>query len=227
VLFPDLRGTTRARANLDTEQSRFAERHPGIFTGAPRNPLLDPAVCLRMVQEMHRDRGLDWSYGGYLEDRTRLWKDSYLSATGAFVHLGVDLNVPQGTRIAVVEESEVVLVDDDGDLEGGWGLRAFVRPLTPDRPPVVLIFAHMQNLLRAPGDRLSPGDLLAEVGGPPCNGNWYPHLHIQAMREPRFQAILLERFDELDGYGHAHDLPRLRHDFPDPLSRFPEFADDP
>jgi murein DD-endopeptidase MepM/ murein hydrolase activator NlpD len=212
------------RVNLDVEQAGFVRRHPGIFEGAGGNPLLDPAICQRMVDEVHCRKGVDWSYGGYLEDRRRLWRGSYLSATGAFLHLGVDFNVPQGTRIAAVEESTVVLVDEDGDRNGGWGSRVFLKPAALRRPGGVQIYAHLQNVRVAPGARLMPGTFFAEVGGPPDNGNWFPHLHIQGIRESYFHELLVSRFEELDGYGLPGERTLLRRDFPNPLPRFPEFA---
>jgi len=227
LLFPDLAGTFRIRLNLDVEQAGFVRRHPEIFEGVSGNPLLDPAICQRMVEEVHQKKGVDWSYGGYLEDRSRLWRGSYLSATGAFLHLGVDFNVPQSTRIAVVEESLVVLTDEDRDRNGGWGLRVFLKPAAPCHLGIVQIYAHLQNVRVAPGDRLLPGTIFAEVGGPPYNGNWFPHLHIQGIRETCFHELLLSRFDELDGYGKPEERAILRRDFPDPLPRFPEFAAHP
>ncbi|MCX6930323.1 MAG: peptidoglycan DD-metalloendopeptidase family protein [Verrucomicrobia bacterium] len=221
LLFPDLAGTTLARVNLDTEQFAFSQRHPELYGNLAVNPLLDPRVCQRMVGEVHRAHGVDWSYGGYLEDRRHLWRGSYLSAKGTYLHLGVDFNVPQGTRVAVVEDSVVMLVDEDADQDGGWGPRVFLKPTSARRMKIVQIFAHLQAVQVKPGDRLPSGTAFAEVGGPPYNGNWHPHLHIQAVREPYFQEILLERFSELDGYGHENERPMLRREFPDPLRRIP------
>ena len=224
LLFPRLAGTTLARVNLDIEQFAFARRHPELFGNPAVNPLLDPRVCQQMVHECHVAHGVDWSYGGYLEDRQHLWRGSYLSAKGTFLHLGVDFNVPQGTQVAVVEDSLVMLVDEDTDLDGGWGPRVFLKPSSARRLKIVQIFAHLQAVRVQPGDRLAPGTVFAEVGGPPHNGNWHPHLHIQAVREPHFQEILIERFSELDGYGHRSEMSILRREFPDPLRRIPGFT---
>ena len=224
LVFPDLAGSTPARVNLDAEQLVFARRHPELFGRPEVNPLLDPRICQQMVDEFHRTQGVDWSYGGYLEDRRRLWRGSYLSVKRTFLHLGVDFNVPRGTRVAVVEDSLVMLVDEDTDLDGGWGPRVFLKPSAAPGSPVVQIFAHLEAVRVKPGDRLAPGAVFAEVGGPPYNGNWHPHLHIQAIREPYFKEILLHRFSELDGYGSAGEKSTLRREFPDPLRRFPGFA---
>ena len=78
------------------------------------------------------------------------------------------------------------------------------------------MYAHLQDADVSPGQALEPGEVFAEVGGPPENGNWHPHLHVQAIRAELFHEILLERFRELDGYGHPDAISELRRVFPDP-----------
>ena len=225
LLFPNLAVTTFTQVNLDTEQFAFAKLHPELFRNAEVNPLLDPHICQQMVRECHAAHGVDWSYGGYLENRQHLWRGSYLKTKGTYLHLGVDFNVPQGTRVAVVEDSLVMLVDEDRDYDGGWGHRVFLKPSSTRRLKIVQIFAHLQAVRVQPGDQLAPGAVIAEVGGPPHNGNWHPHLHIQSVREPLFQEILLDHFSELDGYGHPDEKAKLRREYPDPLPRIPELIE--
>ncbi|MBP7829708.1 MAG: peptidoglycan DD-metalloendopeptidase family protein [Kiritimatiellae bacterium] len=214
MLFPSLAGQPVARINLDDEAAHWLARRPAA-PDAP-NPLLDPAVCGQMIAEVHRREGADWSYGGYLEDRRRLWRGSYLEKSGAFIHLGVDFNVPRGTEFVAGFPAGIVVVDDDPDRDGGWGKRIILRPKMPGGD-VLLIYAHLQNVRCRPGTHVPAGAVLAEVGGPPHNGNWHPHLHVQAIRRGLFEEILLERFSELDGYGRAEELDELRVSFPDPL----------
>jgi murein DD-endopeptidase MepM/ murein hydrolase activator NlpD len=165
-----------------------------------------------MIDEVHRRCGVVWSYGGYMENRSNLWRGSYLEAAGNFLDLGVDCTAPRGTDIAVDFPAKVILADHDPDRDGGWGIRVF---LALDGP--VLVYAHLQNVAVEPGQKLEPGAVFAEVGGPPDNGNWFPHLHVQAIRTGLFHEILLERFQELDGYGHPNAIDELQYDFPSPL----------
>lgn len=213
-MFPDLRDLRRAHVDLEAEAARFEASHPELFS-AGRNPLLDPAVCQRMMDGLHARLDVSWSYGGYLEDRRRLWRGSYLEQTGHFLHLGIDCTVPRATRVAASFSSTVILVDLDPDQDGGWGARVFLASGS-----LVFIYAHLQNPAVEPGQLLAPGDIIAQVGGPPENGNWHPHLHVQAVRADHFHEILRDRFHQLDGYGPAHTLPTLRRDFPDPLPYF-------
>lgn len=221
MLFPTLAGAKYAEVHLDREAEGWIEAYERTHGPGPRSPLLDPALCEQFVAELHARLGVAWSYGGYLENRARLWRGSYLEQTGAFIHLGVDFNVPQGTPFVTQCPAAVVLVDDDGDQDGGWGQRIFLKPELPagraERPAVVLIYAHLQNTAVVPGSRIPAGTVLGEVGGPPHNGNWAPHLHIQALRYDAFARILTEDFDNLDGYGHADNLAELAGLFPDPF----------
>jgi murein DD-endopeptidase MepM/ murein hydrolase activator NlpD len=209
-MFPELQGSKYCYVNLEDEAVRWSSEHPELFAGVG-NPLLDPGICQRMMDEVHARFGVVWSYGGYLEDRSRLWRGSYLEATGSFLHLGVDCTVPQGTSVAADFPAKVILADHDPDRDGGWGTRVLLASEGP-----VFIYAHLQGVGVRPGQELEPGAVFAEVGGPPDNGNWHPHLHVQAIRAGLFHEILLERFQELDGYGHPDASAILRQDFPDP-----------
>ncbi len=214
MLFPSLKNAKVTRINLDDEAGRWLAGRPDAQGGA--NPLLDPAVCGQMVEEVHRRAGADWSYGGYLENRRRLWRGSYLEKTGSFIHLGVDFHVPQGTAFVADFPVGVVVVDNDHDRDGGWGERIILRPEIPGLD-LLLIYAHLQNVRCQPGDHLPAGAVLAEVGGPPDNGNWAPHLHVQSIRRKKFEEVLLTQYESLDGYGHPDDLAALKESFPDPL----------
>jgi murein DD-endopeptidase MepM/ murein hydrolase activator NlpD len=221
MLFPTLADAKYAKVLLDREAEGWIEAYERKHGRGPRSPLLGPALCQQFVGELHGRLGVVWSYGGYLENRSHLWRGSYLEQSGAFIHLGVDFNVPQGTPFVTQCPAAVILVDDDGDLDGGWGQRIFLKPDLPaereELPAVVLIYAHLQSIAVQPGSRIPAGTVLAEVGGPPHNGNWAPHLHIQALRYDAFARILTEDFDNLDGYGHPDNLAELAELFPDPL----------
>lgn len=216
ALFPGLGGTLFCEINLEEEALRWRAQHAERFPGGI-NPFLDPAICQNLLDDLHARLGVDWSYGGYLENRLHLWQGSYLEQSGNFVHLGVDFHVPQGTPVATPRAAAVFLVDDDHDRDGGWGQRVFLK-LEDDPPNAhVLIFAHLQRIEVSPGTQLSRGAVFAEVGGPPDNGNWAPHLHVQTIPSNRMVEVFIERFAELDGYGPPSQVEKLRESYPDPL----------
>jgi len=216
ALLPGYGGTAFCEVNLDCEAMQWRLQHPELFAGGA-NALLDPAICQSFLDEIHARMGVTWSYGGYLEDRRHLLRDSYLKGAGGFVHLGVDFSLPQGTPVATPCAGVVFLVDDDHDRDGGWGPRVFLR--LDGRPPddLMLIFAHLQGVDVKPGIRLPRGTVFAEIGGPPDNGNWVSHLHVQAIRSEKLFQVLIENFAALDGYGQASLIEDLKKNFPDPL----------
>ena len=218
--FPSLSGRRGVRIDLDTCYRRWAQVHPDRFAPGGPNPYLDPIVAAEILEGVQRAEDAEWSFGGYLEDRRNLLAGSYLDATGNYLHLGVDFNVPEGTPVVPGVPARVLLVDDDEDQDGGWGPRVFLRRTSKRSEDMVGLFAHLRAPRCVPGDVLGPTDVFAEVGGPPFNGNWHPHLHLQLLRFSTFEEILLERFHELDGYGPPGNKHNLASLFPDPLRRW-------
>lgn len=183
---------------------------------AGENPLLDPEICQKMVLQAHQKYNLDFSYGGWPEDRSVLWHGSYLDAENSYIHLGVDINVPTGTEIAIDFDAEVVRIDDDYPEEGGWGPRVIVKNLSV---PIYLIYAHLDREIKCKvGDSLKVGQVFAKVGKAPFNGNWFPHLHVQTITAEYYKNLEENNsWSELDGYGLYADISSNSKLFPDPL----------
>ena len=217
-LFPELSDRKFVEVNLD-EQARLRQmRAPKLTSTSKENPFLDPAVCDAFVSEVSVNLKADYNYGGYLEHRGFLWRTSYLDTTKAYLHLGVDFNVPQGTKVAALFPGRVVRIDDDYDLEGGWGPRIIIQP-----DPVVgealplCIFAHLFAPQVKVGELVTPGAVIATIGAPPYNGNWFPHLHVQTVAARKFDELVRDDLRTLDGYGHERDRAQLLQSYPDPL----------
>lgn len=212
-VFPELAQAPCGELALDALAVEWRKHCPGAKAA---NPFLDPVFCRDVIGQAQRARGWEWSYGGYLEDRRHVWAGSYLDRTGNYIHLGLDLNAPSGTLVAATCQARVMLIDTDSDQAGGWGTRIFLAPSQPDREPLLLIYAHIRAVRCQVGQTVLPGEIVAAVDDPPSNGNWYPHLHVQAIRKTLFEEILTERFEELDGYGPPSLVASLRDDYPDP-----------
>lgn len=219
-LFPSLAGQRGVRIRLDAAYRSWERAHPDRCAPGGPNSYLDPIVAGEILEEIHRAEGAEWSFGGYLEDRRHLLAGSYLDATGNFLHLGVDVHVPEGTPVVAGVPARVLLVDDDHDPNGGWGPRVFLRRALEQGDDMVAVFAHLRTPRCLPGDVLGPTDAFAEVGGPPLNGNWHPHLHLQLLRLCTFEEIVVGRLHELDGYGPPTKKRELAALFPDPLRRW-------
>jgi hypothetical protein len=213
MIFPSLKGKRGAHVELDEFSHQWMTEKYGLLP--EENPLLIPEICQGMLGDLHQARRLDYSYGGYLEPRPRLWRGSYLEEGKKFLHQGMDFNAPVGTPVAVDRKVEVLHVDDDSPERHGWGNRIFFRVMGED---IALIYAHMARSIRrcTRGDILEPGDIFGEVGGFECNGGWYSHTHVQAMQLARFRAFL-EHPEKLDGYGFCQDIASIAREFPNPM----------
>ena len=93
ILFPALAHARWAYVNLAPE----AKADPAGATASP-NPLNDPAFCAAWVDGVARRRGIDFTYGGYMEPRDHLWRGHYHNPD-LMRHTAVDNNVPAGTRV--------------------------------------------------------------------------------------------------------------------------------
>ena len=221
LTFPELRGARFGPLHLDLlaqAHKRFYEdevipvlTHQGVLS----NPLLDPETCLAMIHEAQARLGIHHSYGGYFEDRSTLWRQSYLEHKQEWIHLGVDFNVPVATKVAATWYGKVDWIDDDSPTPGGWGPRVIVR--LRDYPDTVLIFAHLGAIFCKEGTLLKPGDVFAEVGAPPNNGSWFPHLHVQAVDLSQYKKNWLSLVHELDGYTNRFSAGGAAVIFPDPM----------
>lgn len=207
-IFPDLKGRL-GYVNLNVESRKMFDAK--VYR--EYNPLLDPSVCEKFVTDIHRREEMDFSYGGYLEDRSHLWRGHYQEKTGAFTHLGVDFNVPVNTAVSVPVPSEVVYTLKDGDEDGGWGGMVVLKTKVVG---VHYLFAHLRReTLPSVGSVLPRGSMAGLVAGYPENGNWYPHLHMQVL-SPKALAINGLDFRKIDGY--AKWSPNLEELYPNPMS---------
>ncbi|MDE2213387.1 MAG: peptidoglycan DD-metalloendopeptidase family protein [Patescibacteria group bacterium] len=213
MFFPDLKGAVSCGVSLNALAVAWHKQHGQEGQG---NPLLDPAICQKMIDEFHRARKADYSYGGYMENRPALWRGTYLDATESYLHLGVDFNVPAGTRVCPSVRCTVVYIDHDPPGEKyGWGTRVIVRLKDHD---LYAIYAHLdRSLMCQVGDELEAETLFGKVGLPSCNGGWFPHLHVQLLIPEVFMVLTYDP-KRIDGYGIIKDIQELSRKFPDPLA---------
>lgn len=215
LLLPQLDPERSRAVNLNSEGRNWCEMQN--LTCERSCPLIEPSACSTMIAWLHARLNIDWSYGGYLEDRREIWRGSYLSDSGNFIHLGVDLNVPAETIVSLTYQAQVVVADHDEGVNWGWGPRLIMRPTIQAKRDTALIYAHLDGLRHRVGEVLPAGTILGKVGLPPINGNWFPHLHIQAVGWSVLEGYLRTGLERLDGYGHPTTIDQLSRDYPDPL----------
>lgn len=144
--------------------------------------------------------------GRYDEDRV-LYRHSPLfdgTAERRSIHLGIDLFVMEGTEIMSPLPATVHSAADNAGL-GNYGPTVILRHEL-DGIEFHTLFGHLSraSLDRLePGDTLSAGDMISEVGDLQENGSWPPHLH--------FQIITEALADEVDYPGVAAPSERDRY----------------
>lgn len=143
--------------------------------------------------------------GRYDEDRV-LYRHSPLfdgTAERRSIHLGIDLFVVEGTEIMAPLPATVHSAADNAGL-GNYGPTVILRHQL-DGFEFYTLYGHLSraSLDRLePGDTLTAGDPIAEVGDLQENGSWPPHLH--------FQIITEALSDEVDYPGVAAPSERTR-----------------
>ncbi len=110
------------------------------------------------------------------------------------LHLGVDLFAPSGTPVQAPFAGVVHAVHDN-EARRDYGPVVILRHQPDNGVAFYTLYGHLDAgcLTRlAVGQPIVAGEVFAEIGAPPANGDWPPHLHIQ---------III-------------DLLELDHDFP-------------
>lgn len=194
VMFPTLASARWAYTNLAAE----AKSDPAVANVSP-NPLNDPAVCQRWVEADARRKGVDYTYGGYMEPRDHLWRGHYHNPH-LMRHTAVDYNVPAGTLVVAPADGAVLHVVRDRSY-GGWGGCVFVRLERPYRGALYYLMGHLAHAhLPEPGDALVRGCQVGFIGEAHENGVWFPHLHLQCFDQAIYDRYA-PRLDDVDGYG--------------------------
>lgn len=165
------------------------------------NPFLDPDSLDKWFAFVYKLKEIEYSWGGWLEDRSSLWRGHY-HKPGECIHLGVDINVPENTPVLMPTWGKLVHSYQDNDQQGGWGGKVIFE--VKDQHYMVL--GHLKNIPGDLGTKYSPGEPIGRVAEQALNGGWSPHLHVQVMRN---------FVPDVDGYGPMYEGIEL--DFPDPM----------
>jgi murein DD-endopeptidase MepM/ murein hydrolase activator NlpD len=214
MIFPNLKNRVFGYLDLNLEAKEwFKQKNIDL---SEKNILINPDKCEEFVNDIHKKYSLDFSYGGWMEDRSFLWRDWYLDKEQLFIHLAVDLNVPTGTEVATDFDAEVAKIDNDFPLDGGWGTYIILKHLSKS---VYVLYAHLdENILCKVGDKLNKDTIFAKVGHAPQNGNWFPHTHVQIINADYYLELEKNNgWEKFDGYGLKNDIEMNAKKHPDPM----------
>jgi 4-aminobutyrate aminotransferase-like enzyme len=146
----------------------------------------------RRIFDAMREAGVEIAAGGYDEARVLYATDAY--ASGAVtderrtIHIGIDLTLVPGSPIHAPLDG-VVHGFMDAAARLDYGPVIVLRHDVADAAGPLTFYTLYGHLDRRSLDGLEAGSLIAageqfaSVGGPPVNGDWWPHLHFQIITD--------------------------------------------
>ena len=155
--------------------SRLRGQQPGDLGVAEFSDLID---------EVMRDADTAFAFGRYAEPRDLYSNDDFTSdSTGEnrTIHMGLDLFCAADTPVYAPLDGTVELLENNA-RELDYGPMVVLRHATDTGQSFYTLYGHLSlDTLAAieQGQEVCAGDQIAEVGSPPHNGNWPPHLHLQ------------------------------------------------
>jgi len=153
-----------------------------------------------LARQSGRAKRIDYFYGGFLEDRTYLWRNHPTEKGESLIHLGTDYTVPFGTPVCLPKPGEVYHIMFDPENKIGWGGRLIFKLEGGN----YLLFGHLkQDIKLQLGQPIKEGEIVGIIGETTENGNWWPHLHAQLMNS-QFMVNYVNKFNNIDGYAPAN-----------------------
>lgn len=205
--------------------------HRPVFTGlqgdpyiadlSPDSPLLqgrdvrDQKQFQRILDEKMGSR-FQWGFSPYLERRdTLLGECPQMVAERRFIHLGLDVIVPLGTRLHAPLDASVAESGYESG-EGNYGGFVLLQHASPDFDTFYSFYGHLRkDRLPAAGQFLAAGAAFAEIGDFHENGNWFHHTHIQVITDKGLARGYLSK-----GYCAREDLEAINDLCPSPIPLF-------
>ncbi len=179
----------------------------------------------RCIQRMLEDAGAQVGIGGYGEVRPFYTTDAYQvegneGAQWRTVHLGVDFWAPAGTPVVSPLDGKVVSVQDNAG-ERDYGPTIILQHRVSETLSFYSLYGHLnKDCLQQwkTGDTIAKGQEIAQIGPPPENGNWPPHLHFQLMLD------LLDTHGDFPGVAYPQEREVWQSICPDPYWLFPHLV---
>lgn len=161
-----------------------------LSVGSPELDALDgrddAAAWTDAIAGRMREEGAAIGIGLY--DEARRWSaaDAFRVETDAgpewrTIHLGADLFVAPGTPVHAPLDGVVHALRDNAGRHD-YGPTVILEHRTGDGVAFYTLYGHLSadSLERLrPGAAVAAGERIGEVGAPPANGDWAPHLHLQ------------------------------------------------
>jgi 4-aminobutyrate aminotransferase-like enzyme/Ser/Thr protein kinase RdoA (MazF antagonist) len=178
---------------------------------------LESAALTETLWRETKVAGVGVGVGRYDEARPIYTTDAFASGERPTdehrtVHLGIDLFVPPGSAVHAPLAGTVHCLANNAAAKD-YGPLVILQHATGDGTPFFTLYGHLGpsclERLRV-GQQVARGERIAEVGAPPGNGDWAPHLHLQLITD------LLELERDYPGVAFASRRDVWRSLSPDP-----------
>ena len=178
-----------------------------LFADVPQHEIQN------LMERIMFQSGTRWSVSGYLENRATILRNyPQMVIEGRFYHLGIDINVPCGTKLFAPYDCEVV-VSDYEEGQGNYGGLTVLKCGIQSAGMVYLLFGHLNpEKLPCVGARLAQGMEFAQIGDMTQNGNWFYHTHLQVLTQKAFDEGWVSK-----GYCRESELVFIDEYCPNPL----------
>jgi len=144
-----------------------------------------------LVDRAMKTAGTAYAYGRWGERReiysSELFAEGEADAERRSVHMGVDVFCAAGTPVRAPLAGRVHIKGNNAALLD-YGPLLVLEHETPHGDTFFTLYGHLGSAGYAhirQGQDVGRGELIAQVGSPPENGNWPPHLHLQLILDLR------------------------------------------
>lgn len=139
---------------------------------------IDPAYITMRIAERTSSNLLVGRYAEYRSTQGYQHLPQTKNVDTVF-HLGIDFFLPANTAIYAWDYFRVIGIADRSQ-QHDYGGTLLLQTIECDPKYILLGHLSTKSVFKLnPGDFISTGTFLAEIGGPHENGNYPPHLHLQ------------------------------------------------
>ena len=146
-------------------------------------PLTDANAFEDFVENHLKENKAQVAYGGYLEhrnlyQRSTVFKDVNVEERN--IHIGLDLWIKAGTPVLAALDGTIHSFQNNTAL-GDYG-PAIILEHEIDSVKFYTLYGHLSlDSLneKSEGQVVKKGEIIAQLGAPPINGDYAPHLHFQ------------------------------------------------
>lgn len=176
--------------------------------------LTNAAEFENFVEDHLAKNNAEVAFGGYLEKRdlyrrSENFKNNIEDERN--IHIGLDLWIKAGTSVLSALDGKIHSFQNN-TAHGDYGPTIILEHKI-DEQTFYTLYGHLslESLEgKTVGQLVKKGEKIAELGKPPVNGDYAPHLHFQIIKD------MENKIGDYPGVCSAHDVEHYKANCPDP-----------